>query len=184
MIKIKSIVLVLIISAITALPMLGHPVQAHILNQDNGIYAILHIDPDDNPQAGTPTILLLTFGANDGTFVLGDCACNVSVQSNNQTIYKTSPVPAFVGSSYQAISKVTFPSIGIYQLTVNGSSKTHKFPNFSLNYVVRVSTSSQVPTKVADISLVVIFSIAGAVIFILVAMVAIINGGRYSGKQK
>jgi hypothetical protein len=151
---------------------------AHVLKTDNGVSAVLHIDPDDNPIAGVPTTLSLTYGTDKGSFQLGDCSCGVRVIENNKGVATTHVQPAYFGSAAEGNAIVTFPDIGIYNVIVSGSAADHSIPTFSMNYLVRVASSATSTTNKSN-SQIVIISLASLIAVGIVAKVQIERGNRY-----
>jgi hypothetical protein len=118
----------------------GGTASAHVLKEDQGVSAVLHIPPDDSPAAGEPTELDLSFGDDAHTFSLPDCNCQVIITQGTRTVLRTVPKPAVEGATLDSIITVTFPEIGVYNVGVTGSAKQGTFHSFKLNYVVRVAT--------------------------------------------
>ncbi len=132
-ISIAMAVLVSVLSPVVA--------SAHVLETDGSIGAVLHIKPDDNPQAGTPTGYVLYFQDSNGRFSLGTCDCAVAVVENGKVIHKA---PLVVSSSTASENTVTFPAPDVYSLQVTGRPKTSGvFQPFVLSYIVRVAGGQQ-----------------------------------------
>jgi hypothetical protein len=175
--------LVLLIMAL-ALPLMSVGVaSAHVLKEDNGISAVLHIDPDDDPIAAQPTPVGVAFSA-DGGFSLQDCNCYVHIVSDGQTIQTDAINPGEPGATLTAVSSVQFPKIGVYDLIVGGSAKDGKFPTFKLDYLERVATSADAPatSSSSNGSSVLIISAGSIVLLSMIGFTTIRRNGRYAPK--
>ena len=165
------------------------PVKAHVLKQNNGVYSVMHIAPDDNPQAGKLTTVVFEFGANQGVFHLNDCDCQLELVENGQVLATVPLEPAFVGTNSQAIGKVTFPKIDVYDLKVTGKSKAKQFSNFSLDYPIRVASSvrpdNQKNLARNDTIAVLVVSVVSVGVVSAIAYLQIKHGNRYklAGKK-
>ncbi|MGI9027827.1 MAG: hypothetical protein ACR2FM_03235 [Candidatus Saccharimonadales bacterium] len=116
-----------IISAVSAAP-----ASAHVLESQDTIGAVLHIDPDDDPVAGESTGIYFEFKDKTNRFKVQDCNCKLVVQQDNQTIYDQS-------FGQVAGGEFTFPERGVYVVKAIGSPKTASaFDAFELSYDVRV----------------------------------------------
>jgi hypothetical protein len=157
--------------------------SAHVLKQDNGIDGILHIPPEDNPEAGQPTEMDEAFSDQQNRFSLPDCDCMMSVMSNGKVLQKVALQPYFSGSTLDSKATVQFPSIGIYNVSVTGSAKDHKFPNFTLDYLVRVAVNANGTGATAnDGGDVLIIGVGALAILGLFAYTGISAGERYKKK--
>jgi hypothetical protein len=112
--------------------------QAHILKLDHGISAVLHIPPDDMPQAGEVTKLDIAYGDIHDSFSLQDCDCQVHIKKDEKVIQSTTPQPALPGATLNSDISVTFPDGGDYEVAVDGSARDGAFPDFELEFPVRV----------------------------------------------
>jgi hypothetical protein len=157
--------------------------SAHVLKQDNGISAVLHIPPEDNPEAGQVTDFDLSFGDASNAFSLPDCRCQVTVKnSNGKTLYQTVPKPAQQGDTLDSVVHFNFPTIGVYNLTVSGSAIHGNFKTFQLDYLIRVATSVNGPalaTGSGQGSEVLIISVGSLAILAMFAYTGMRAGGRY-----
>ena len=123
---------------------------AHVLRQDHGVAAELHIPPDDHPIAGQPTRLEVSFGDSQDVFKLTDCTCRLQVFASGKTIQSRILEPAQPDSTLDSTTTVQFPSIATYQVVITGNSKTGRFSNFTLDYPVRVAASTTSPSPASS----------------------------------
>ncbi len=136
------------------------PVLAHVLQADGTIGAVLHVDPDDDPVAKEDSSFFFEFKDTSHIFSLADCICTVAIDSNANTIYKTTlnttPVVTFV-----------FPERGVYTIRVTGASISHRFNPFTLSYVVRVDRESASPRQTTSLGATIIYHIVHYGIFVI-----------------
>ncbi len=142
--RLKRIALCMVIAALSL--GLGGIASAHVLKQDNGLYGILHIQPDDSPSAGHPTQLVFYFGSNlpQYTFALSDCQCEARLIENGATL-STTPITSEGGSDTVGQAIVTFPKLAVYSIVVTAHPKDTAFPAFALTYPTRVDQSNTAP---------------------------------------
>ena len=154
---------------------------AHVLKQDNGISGVLHIPPEDNPAAGQSTELDESFGDAKDAFTLQDCNCGVVVRQGNRVLQTVKLTPHFSDSTLDAkFATVRFPSIGIYDVIVQGNAKNGAFNNFTLDYLVRVAVSANGSSASSSNGTQVLILGAGALAILgLFAYTYIRAGGRY-----
>lgn len=112
-------------------------VSAHVLKVDGTIGAVLHINPDDNPQVGEGTNYVLSFTDSSGAFSLPACDCTVSFIADGKTL---ATKPLVVSSNTVSRNHYTFTSPAVYTIQVTGMPKTAgTFQPFTLDYQVRVN---------------------------------------------
>ena len=119
---------------------------AHVSKSDAGTAVLLHIIPDDLPQAGVETSISFSLSSINNNVSLPDCNCRVALIKDGKTLSTQLLNGAFIGAGNEGILKETFPDIGVYQLSVQGMSKTDRFNPFSITFPVRVA-SSNLPIK-------------------------------------
>ena len=105
-------------------------VSAHVLQTDGTIGAVMHINPSDDPRAGSKSTFFFEFKDRANAFILSDCQCKVRI-SGNTPIYETT-----FGS--EPFFTYTIPDMGVYTVTINGTSVSGKFKPFTLSYIIRV----------------------------------------------
>ena len=141
--------------------------QAHVLESDGTVGAVLHILPDDNPVSGTPVVYELAFQDTTDRLSLSDCDCSVRVAKDDKTIATQS---LRAKTALQSSNTITYPSAGVYELAITGTPLTPKaFDAFSLSFTVRV-TSGGVQTQQMPILLWV--GLAGMIGLVLLAAYA------------
>ncbi len=106
-------------------------VNAHVLETDGSVGAVLHIDPADDPIVGENTTLFFDFKDKQNKFQIEKCDCRLMILENGQQIFSAPMSSASVS--------FTFPKKDIYSVQVNGTPLiTNDFSPFSLKYDVRV----------------------------------------------
>jgi hypothetical protein len=117
---------------------------AAIAHQDytaGAVTAMVHLEPNDSPQAGKPAPTWIHLMApNEETIRLSDCTCNLTVyDSQKQAIAnpEISESPT-TGDEPRLRTSITFPSAGDYQLVLTGQSKSSRFEPFELDVPVKV----------------------------------------------
>ena len=118
---------------------------AAIAHQDytaGAVTAMVHLEPNDSPQAGKPTPTWIHLvDANEQTIRLGDCTCNLTVyDSQKQPIAnpELSESPTIGEHEHPLSASITFPSAGDYQMVLTGQSKSNRFEPFELDVPVKV----------------------------------------------
>jgi hypothetical protein len=119
------------------------PVSAHVLKTDGTIGAVLHLDPNDSPIAGQLSNNFLEFKDTKSVMNLSNCKCQVIISENGKEIYRQDLTSSGTDNTVGVFS-FTFPQKDVYQLKVEGSpTQAGLYPNFSLNYDVRVDQVDQ-----------------------------------------
>src|SRR4051812_43485546 len=83
------------------------PAQAHVLESDGGVSAVLHIVPDDSPVAGKQTSAGLAFSSSDPGFDINNYAVTVQILRNS-SVLTTSQLQADNGSRSDGSANITF----------------------------------------------------------------------------
>ncbi len=128
-----------------ALILLAPPkIGAHVLEKNNSIGAVLHIDPEDDPVAGQQSGFFFEFKDTQNSFRPEDCICTVSVLADQKEIYSQ---PLFENEDKPSLTNAsffyTFPEKNIYKIRIVGKPKTQNaFKPFTLSYDVRVARES------------------------------------------
>jgi hypothetical protein len=157
--------------------------QAHVLESDGGVSAVLHMPPDDAPDAGKNTAVNLAFASDDPDFDISDYRIQITLQRND-TILQTTTMQPDDGSTRDGAAVVTFPEPGAYRLQAQGTP-LQAGKRFTLSYSVRAVSSdgralSDITQAGTDFW---IISLGSLVLLVLIARYNIRRGGRYA-KQK
>ncbi len=123
----------------------------HVLETDQAaIGAVLHIEPNDDPFAGTNTSLIFEVTDKSGAFDPAQCHCTVQIVQNDQIITSARIEGYDVSDAAKTLyATVVFPDVGTYSVQLLGKPVTRDwFDEFELLYEVRVVR--QVPAEVAE----------------------------------
>jgi hypothetical protein len=118
--------------------------QAHLLESDHDIGAVLHVDPNDNPIAGSQASFFFEFKDKTNNFTPATCECTFLVLENGKTIYSQ---PLFQNTDKPSLTNAsvfyTFPKKDVYQIKVTGKPETPgAFQPFTLTWSFRVDESA------------------------------------------
>jgi hypothetical protein len=162
----------------------GGPVPyaaAHELEENNGVSAVLHIAPDDNPYARQETFFNFDFVSKAAGFDVRYCACKASVQTESGRL-QTASVISSNDSATAGHAVLTFPEAGVYKVNVRGFTSAELRQRFELTYTVRVAAAvNQTDTARARAASwqVILLSLTSLILLTVVASEMIRRGGRY-----
>lgn len=155
------------------------PVSAHVEASNNGVSAVMHILPDDNPTAGGQTFLQFLFGGSNKDFTVQTCGCELT--ANDGSITRQAGVGAAdAAATDNGIAVITFPQEGVYDLTLTGKAGARAF---AIPYVVRVGNPGQSLNISAAIN-VGFITAASLIILGLIAHYNIREGRRYAVSKR
>jgi hypothetical protein len=145
----KNRLINLSLALLVALPVGLSPqiAPAHEVELSNEVGGTLHVDPNDNPKAGTASLAWIALTRRGGQPIpLADCNCKLSVyaqphQAGNAPIQQpTLSATALEGRTGVPSASITFPRAGAYELVLQGSPvKTGAFAPFELRFAVTVT---------------------------------------------
>ncbi len=123
------------------------PASAHKVQIAEDVGSTLHIEPNDNPKAGEPSLAWFALTRKGGKVIpLRECNCKLAVYSQNGTQdtspVRSPPLKAMSAEGYQGIpgADIVFPKPGAYQVQLSGTPASGaKFKPFSLTYTVTVA---------------------------------------------
>src|SRR4051812_40026179 len=102
------------------LSLLSVEVSAHTLESGDAFGAVMHIDPNDEPVAESPSTIIFDIKSKDDDFVLSKCICNVHILQNNKEL-TTLPLQILDPKSPNTGTvSYTFPTTGDYSLKLEG----------------------------------------------------------------
>jgi hypothetical protein len=112
--------------------------SAHVLKVDGTIGAVLHVEPDDDPVAGTPSKLELEFDDTTGTFKMSNCICKIEIRQSGKNVASKDMV---AGGETEGHLSYTFQKAGEYSVLATGTPKQPgDFQKFSLRYDVHATS--------------------------------------------
>lgn len=127
------------------------PASAHKVQIAKDVGGTIHIEPNDNPQAGKAALTWIALTRKGGQIIpLQQCNCQLAVYSEPRTP-GTSPLlqPSLKPVSaekYKGVpgSDIVFPKPGAYQLELKGTPKAGaSFKPFVLNFKVTVASGTR-----------------------------------------
>jgi hypothetical protein len=139
---------------VCAAVLIGSPAaSAHVLKVDGAIGATLHVDPADNPVAGSPASFYFEIKDREGKFSPLQCTCTVDIKTQAGQVLHTEKL--FTESSSAGLStpllNYTFVSGGVYRVTLSGSPQSAgTFQSFSVSYDVRVENAGAMDAHGSD----------------------------------
>ena len=117
---------------------------AHEVEADNGISAVVHIDPRDTPVAGEVSTIYFNLKDPSNNFNLESCDCSVVISSNNQEVARL----VLTEEADSLRTQFVFPTKNLYSVSLRGLPKTEaKFKAFDLKYNVQVELDSSTRTQ-------------------------------------
>lgn len=133
------------------------PVSAHKAEIAEDVGGTLHIEPNDNPQAGKAALTRIALTRKGGQVIpLEQCNCQLAVyaepHSEASPPLLKPPLKAVSAEGYEGIpgAEIVFPKAGIYKLELSGTPKAGAtFKPFQLNYEVTVAAGSAAPAPAA-----------------------------------
>lgn len=146
------------------------PASAHVLKTDGSIGAVIHVDPEDDPIAGTPTNFYFEFKDKTGRFTPDNCNCRVSVHTSDKELYSETLTSNRALTLSSTAFSYTFPEKNLYIVKINGTPKTPGiFDEFELAYDIRVARSvtgeQSASSNSTEAQLPIIPIVAGLVLF-------------------
>ncbi|BAY25438.1 hypothetical protein NIES2100_52440 [Calothrix sp. NIES-2100] len=125
-------------------------VSAHTVKIAADVGATLHIEPNDNPQAGQPSQAWFALTRKGGKAIaLKDCNCQLVVYAQPHTAKEPPllepPLKPITAERYQGTpgADIIFPKPGAYQLALRGKPIAgENFKPFELKFEVTVAASA------------------------------------------
>jgi hypothetical protein len=147
------------ISSTLYLTLNATPVFAHKVQIAEDIGGTLHIEPNDTPRAGEPSLTWFALTRQGGKVLsLEECNCKLSIYSLTSKqgdspilIPSLKPVSA---ERYQGIpgAEIQFPQPGAYQLQLSGTPKIEgSFKPFELKFEVTVAAGTPRVTASSEV---------------------------------
>ena len=124
--------------------------SAHTVKISADVGGTLHIEPNDNPQAGNPSQAWFALTRKGGKAIaLKDCNCQLAVYAQPHTAKEPPllepPLKPISAERYQGTpgADIIFPKPGAYQLALKGKPIAGKdFQPFELKFEVTVTASA------------------------------------------
>ena len=182
----KIIKLASLLLAVSGLLFNSGVAEAHSLESNNGYTAVMHNDPDDNPEAGQPAVLNFLIGKDGASYNQNDYNISVDISANGKQLHHGVVEPEVFGNAGDGVAKYTFPSGNVYTIDLRGSLKTNSSTKFHMTISVRVSGfangRAEAVTK-NNGSTVLLLSAGSLVVFVVGVFVIVRSGRRYASKK-
>ena len=112
------------------------PAWAHQIASNNGVSVQVHVNPNDEPIAGTPTTIWVVRVKNvkgKGTFSWATCRCQLKVFDSSGTVVQSGPAKG-------PQTAATFPEAKAYGITFSGRIKRNGvWKAFKVSYAIRAA---------------------------------------------
>lgn len=134
----------------------ANPAIAHLVEISGDVGATLHIEPNDRPRAGEPSLTWFALTREGGRSIpLDACNCELAVYARSTSTdepIQEPPLRAISAEGYQDIpgTEITFPEVGAYELVLRGEPITPEdFQPFELRFDITVAAGQAVqpPTQ-------------------------------------
>ena len=178
---VKRLSAAVVLAVLAAVSVWSAPVSAHVLQTDNGVSAILHIKPDDNPIAGKAVPINFLFSNDVGGFSLNRYDVQLSLIQDGVVKFTAPVKPLFFGSATEGETMGTFPKVGVYTVQAAGKSTDATSPAFTLNFTVRVADAVG-DVKKGDGATTILLCAFSIILLAMIATKLIQNGGKYRAK--
>jgi hypothetical protein len=121
--------------------------SAHEVQISNDVGGTLHIEPNDNPKAGTASLAWFALTRRGGQSIpLSECNCSLMVyaqpRGQNDSPIQQPTLTATTAEGRQGIpsATITFPRAGAYELVLQGRpNSSGSFTPFELRFSVTVA---------------------------------------------
>lgn len=148
-VHLRFLLLLSLYLSVPALIVITNPFRgdAHETEISGEVGATLHIEPNDNPQAGIPSLAWFALTRRGGQLIsLSECNCQLAVyaqpyQAGDSPIQQPS-LTAVSAEGREGVpgAEVNFPSAGAYELVLQGQPVTDgAFDPFELRFSVTVA---------------------------------------------
>ena len=120
------------LAALAAAAVFTIPALAHQTVSSNGARVTLHVDPNDEPEAGrSSSIRVLKVAVPRGArFSYRSCRCRLKITNSAGTILRNAPMTTR--------TSFTFPKAGAYRLTYSGRyTRSGNRKKFSASFAIR-----------------------------------------------
>ncbi|MEM1368326.1 MAG: hypothetical protein AAGG02_09965 [Cyanobacteria bacterium P01_H01_bin.15] len=123
---------------------------AHKVEISGDVGGTIHIEPNDNPRAGEPSLVWIALTRSGGEILpLADCTCKLAIYAQPRTAEQAPlatpelrPVTA-EGREQIPGAEVTLPEVGSYEFVISGKPQTDQnFEPFQLSFEITVATAA------------------------------------------
>ena len=181
--SIKFLGVALVISGLLLSPGIA---KAHDLEVNHGYTAVLHLDPDDDPLAGQPSVLNFFMGKAGASFNQNDYKVSIDISSAGKRLQHSNVAPRVFGDASDGVVNYTFPRIAVYKVDLYGVLKADNSPQFHMSYTVRVADAVKGYSPPASVTDPAVLGLIGssAAVLIFVGFVTIRSARRYVDRRR
>ncbi len=117
--------------------------EAHSIESDSTISALIHIDPNDNPVIGRSAFIEFSVTDTSEQFSFNRCDCSLTIKNHDRgTADQLKPDQLIIVNSNKGGFSYTFSEKGSYDLTLAGTTTSEaeqKFEPFVLDFDIQVT---------------------------------------------
>ncbi|WAL59640.1 hypothetical protein [Thermocoleostomius sinensis] len=142
----KPMIVPIVFSALLGLPVLLGSATPSIAHQQmsatESVEAMVHLEPNDTPQAGTPSLTWVMLMNPDGSEIApSSCACRLAIYdaSDRRIAHHISLEERSVDGQMMLATSLTFPDPGTYTLVLTAEPSDGSFEAFELKFPVTVT---------------------------------------------
>lgn len=123
-------------------------VSAHVLQTSGSVNAILHIEPNDDPEINKLSNFFLDFTDAKEKIDLTSCDCDIRITLDDKEVFaKTNGDEGLVLKPQEINFSYTFLKTGNYELEVAGNpSKSVSWKPFNLKYTIEIEDGTESAT--------------------------------------
>ncbi|HVZ66666.1 MAG TPA: hypothetical protein VG917_00210 [Patescibacteria group bacterium] len=126
----KTIFTVALLALVLISPKIAY---AHEFETDGSIQAVLHVDPDDTPIAGSQSNISIEVKDSTNKFDPQKCDCNVYIyQGDKNIMIQPLSFKNEGGNLYSSSFNYIFPEYGGYHVKLSGEPINQSFNSFSI----------------------------------------------------
>lgn len=123
-----------------------HLVSAHELATDKTFGALMHIEPDDDPQIGKQSSFLFDLTDTKHPFSEQNCFCTFAIYNGSKLLYSEQILSVSVAGNHATYASFyTFTNRGQYTIVFSGKAKDNSYTPFHLTYTVEVHRGNNHP---------------------------------------
>jgi hypothetical protein len=171
--KFSELCIVISLIIISIVVITSKSASAHTLDLDGDIAVILHVNPNDMPNSGSPTSFILFFNDSTNRFALSKCDCRATILEGTQTIETEQLIDS---QPLQSNDPITFPKPDVYTIEVDGKPKElHAFQPFFVSYNVRVVPKTSATVIKSDTVPIEVWIVLGVIVVPIFTYVIMLN---------
>jgi hypothetical protein len=144
----KIALLGLALCGFTVMPLIApSSLTAHQQQQASDVQTMIHLDPNDSPIVGKPTLTWFMLKRSNGDMIdPANCNCKITAyDANKKAIARHFPISTMQMEGHEQGHKalrttIIFPKRGSYTVVLSGQSRDKSFAPFELTFPVQVKS--------------------------------------------